>query len=200
MDMMVQVKYFGTIGSDMKTDIFRKFEGIETERLFVRKLSVDDSYDIFDFTSDPDVSFFLSWEPHKSTAVTAAFIKSIENKYENDMVSQWGIELKAEKKVIGIGGFINYYPEHTKAEIAFVLSNKHWGHGFMPEALKGIIDFGFNQIELNRIEAKCEIDNFASEKTLQKIGMRLEGCKYDFLMRKDKLRSFKFYAILNPNN
>ena len=183
----------------MSTEIFRKFKGIETERLRIRKLSVNDAADIFEFTSDPEVSHFLTWEPHENVERTSDFMRFIEDKYATDSVSQWALELKEEKKVIGIGGFINYFPEHRKGEIAFVLSNKFWGRGYMPEALKAIRDFGFDEMDLHRIEAKCEIDNFASERTLQKIGMKLEGCMYDCLMRKGVLRSFKYYAILNPN-
>lgn len=183
----------------MKHNIFSGFPGTETKRLFIRKLVLDDAEDIFDFTSQDEVTNFLTWDAHENIERTKSFLAGILEKYKNNHVSQWGIELKEDEKIIGIAGFINYWEEHAKAEIAFVLSPDYWGNGYMPEALHSILDYGFKVMGLHRIEAKCEIDNFASEKAMQKIGMKLEGCKYDFLMRKGQFRSFKFYAKLSEN-
>jgi len=66
----------------------------------------------------------------------------------------------------------------------------------MTEALKMVARYGFDKMNLNRIEAKCEIDNFTSERVMQKLGMHLEGCFYQYLIRNDKFRDYKFYTKL----
>lgn len=177
-------------------NVFKDFNIIESERLIIRKLEISDAEDIFEFTSLNETSFFLTWHPHISKDETKQFVYSVLDKYNKNEPSQWAIELKNEKKVIGIAGFINLYSEHSKGEIAYVLSPDYQNKGYMTEALNSIIHFGFDVIGLNRIEAKMEIDNFASEKTLQKIGMKLEGCFYDYLFRKGKFRTYKFYSII----
>lgn len=183
----------------MMHKLFADFPGIETDRLIIRKLIPEDAKDIYEFTSRDEVTSFLTWDAHKNIERTRSFLGSIIDKYEKNKVSQWGIELKEKGTIIGIAGFINYWEDHAKAEVAFVLSPDYWGKGYMPEALNSIMDHGFQEMALHRIEAKCEIDNFASEKAMQKIGMKLEGCKYDFLIRKGQFRSFKFYAKLFIN-
>ena len=182
-----------------KQKYFKDFSGLKSDRLNLRKLTIKDAEDIFEFTSLDETSKGLSWYPHGNIETTKEFIRSILDKYENNVVSQWAIELIEEKKVIGIVGFISYFEEHHKGEIAYVLSPLYQGKGYMTESLQMILKFGMNEMKLNRIEAKCEIDNFASDKVMQKLGMRFEGCLYDYLYRKGKARSYKFYSVLKKN-
>jgi ribosomal-protein-alanine N-acetyltransferase len=175
---------------------FKKFPGLESERLILRKLRLNDVNDIFEFTSLPETSEILSWYPHKDKKETKAFIKDIIDKYSKNKASQWAIESKNTRNVIGIAGFIQFFPEHARGEIAYVLSPAYQNKGYMTEALKMVLEYGFNTIKLHRIEAKCEINNFSSERVLQKLGLRLEGCFYDFLIRKEMPRTYKFYSIL----
>ena len=193
-------KFSGRILIKMgKQKYFKDFSGLRSNRILLRKLSLEDVNDIFEFTSLEDTSQGLSWDPHQDINRTREFLQSILDKYKNNLPSQWAIELIDRKKVIGIGGFISYFEEHHKGEIAYVLSPHCQGKGYMTEALKMVFQFGFNEMKLNRIEAKCETDNFASEKVMQKLGMRFEGCLFDYLFRKGKARSYKFYSILKKD-
>ena len=175
---------------------FKNFPGMESERLVLRKLRLNDVDDIFEFTSLPETSEILSWYPHSDRNVTRSFVIDIVKKYSKNEASQWAIELRRDKKVIGIAGFIQFFPEHSRGEMAYVLSPIYQNKGYMTEALKMVLKYGFNTMKLNRIDAKCEIDNFSSERVMQKLRMRLEGCFYDFLIRKDRPRTYKFYSIL----
>ena len=188
-------KFFGKM-SEMEAEFFRDFKPLKTERLIIRKLTLDDAKDIYEFTSLKETSEFLTWYPHQNIETTRKFLEDLQVKYRKNLPSQWGIELLTENKIIGIAGFITFFPEHKKGELAFVLSPKYQNRGYMTEALGIIVHFGFEVMELNRIEAKCEIDNFASERVLQKIGMQLEGCCYEYLVRKGIFRDYKIYALL----
>jgi [ribosomal protein S5]-alanine N-acetyltransferase len=175
---------------------FKDFPGLVSERLIIRKITLNDANDIFEFTSLPETSEILTWYPHTTLQVTSSFIKSIIEKYEKNEASQWAIELKNEKKVIGIAGFIQFFPEHNRGEIAYVLSPVHQNRGYMTEALMMVLNYGFNNLKMNRIEAKCEINNSSSERVLLKIGMQPEGCFRDYLIRKGLYRDYKFFAVL----
>jgi ribosomal-protein-alanine N-acetyltransferase len=180
-----------------KSDLyFKNFPGLESERLILRKLDINDVDQIFEFTSLPETSEILSWFPHSDKSVSRTFIKNIISKYSNNEVSQWAIELKSDKIVIGIAGFVQFFSEHSRGEIAYVLSPKYQNKGYMTEALKMVLEYGFNMIKLRRIEAKCEINNFSSERVLQKLGFRLEGCFYNFIKRKGLYRDYKIYALI----
>jgi [ribosomal protein S5]-alanine N-acetyltransferase len=176
---------------------FKNFTCLESERLILRKLTLNDIDDIFSFTSLPETSKILSWYPHANRKVTLKFVQGVIEKYENNVASQWAIELKSIKKVIGIAGFIQLLPEHARAEIAYVLSPLYQNKGYMTETLKMVISYGFTSMKLNRIEAKCEIDNHSSERVMQKIGMHLEGTFTHYLKRKGLFRDYKFYVIIN---
>jgi [ribosomal protein S5]-alanine N-acetyltransferase len=175
---------------------FKNFSGLESDRLILRKLILNDANDIFKFTSLPETSEILSWYPHADISVTKAFVKGIIRKYSKNVASQWAIELKDDKIVIGIAGFIQYFPEHTSGEIAYVLSPFYQNKGYMTEALRMVVNYGFDTMKLQRIEAKCEIDNFASERVMQKLGMSFEGRSKAFLKRKGSFRDYKFYALI----
>jgi [ribosomal protein S5]-alanine N-acetyltransferase len=178
-------------------NIFIELPIIETKRLLLRKIEIKDTDDVFAFTSNPITSEWLTWHPHKTKEDTLNFIKTVMEKYQRDQPAQWAIELKPDKKIIGLCGFVNYFEEHSKGEVAYVLSPDYWGKGFLPEALEKIIEFSFKNWGLIRIEAKCEVGNFASERVMQKVGMRQEGLFIKYLIRKGESRNYKLYAIIN---
>lgn len=180
-------------------NIFFKLPDIETERLCLRPIKLTDAEDIFAFTSMHETAFFLTWFPHTSIESTKAFIESVLEKNQKGLPHQWVMELKAEKKVIGIAGFIDFDNNHKKAEIAFVQSPHYSGKGYMAEALSKILEFGFLQCGLKRIQAKAEKENSASLNVLQKIGMQKEGLLKDFIFRKGAFRDYVMLAAINKN-
>ena len=177
-------------------NIFSDLPKLYTERLILRKLTINDSKDIFLFTSNEKITEFLSWSSHKSETDTKQFLKSVLKNYELNIPAQWGIELREEKKIIGIAGFISFSSEHNKGEIAYILSPYYQNKGYMTEALKKIVGYSFNDLGLVRLSARCEIDNFASEKVMQKIGMTQEGIARKFLIRRGDFRDYKFYSTI----
>lgn len=170
---------------------------LNTERLCLRTINEGDAEDIFAFTSLEQTTAFLSWYPHKTIETTRQFINSVIEKAGEGLPNQWVIELKAEKKVIGIAGFIDFNEEHKKAEIAFVLSPHYGGKGYMTEALSKILEFGFTLCRLKRIQAKAEPENTASVNVLQRIGMQKEGILRSFIFRKNDFRDYVMLASIN---
>ncbi|MFZ2339166.1 MAG: GNAT family protein [Bacteroidales bacterium] len=182
---------------DSLTHFFCNLPVIETERMILKPITLDDIDDIYEFTSDPLTSDWLTWYPHKTKTDAINFVNYVQEKYKKNQPAQWAVKLKANNKIIGICGFISFSEEHLNGEVAYVLSPLYWNKGYLTEALKEIIKFSFTQLNLVRIEAKCEIGNLASEKVMQKAGLMQEGIFRKYFRRKGIFRDYKIYSIIN---
>lgn len=177
-------------------DIFRDLPTLETERLTLRKFTFDDAQDMFEYSSEPDLTRFVPWETHKSINDTNKFLNYILTQYSQGKLSPWAIEYKEIKKVIGTIDFVAWSTAHHRAEIGFILSKDYWGRGLIVEASSKVIKFGFENMELNKIEASCMVENTQSQRVLQKLGMRLEGILRNKYLIKGKFRDMATYSIL----
>lgn len=177
-------------------ELFQQLPTLETPRLILRKLVLNDAEDIFKFTSIDSVTDYLTWFPHKDIAVTKEFLEMVMARYESGEPSQWAIFHKESQSVIGIIGFIDFSEEHGKGELAYVLSPDFQRLGLMKEALISIIDYSFSKLGLNRIQCKLIAGNNASEMLLKSVGMVKEGEFRQFLRVKGELKNFIYYSIL----
>lgn len=169
---------------------------IETDRLLLRKVAMTDVKDIYAFTSNPEGKEFLSWEPHDSLERTKGFVSYLLETYEDDKPSQWVIELKETNVVIGITGYVDYSEQHKRGEIAYIMSPDYAGKGYMTEANKAVVDYGLDNMGLNRVQAKAEVDNIGSQKVLEKIGMAKEGVLKRYIYQKGRFRDYVIYGII----
>ncbi|MBW4494589.1 MAG: GNAT family N-acetyltransferase [Oscillatoria princeps RMCB-10] len=176
--------------------IFGELPALETDRLLLRKMTMEDAADMFEYASNPDVAKFTTWRAHKSVEDSELFLRAVMDEYRKHEPSSWGIEEKFERKLIGTCGFANWSPSDFRGEIGYALSRKYWGKGYMTEAVRAAIDFGFRTLQLNRIEARCEIKNIASARVMEKAGMRFEGILRQHAFYKGAFRDLKMYSIL----
>ncbi|TAG64903.1 MAG: N-acetyltransferase [Oscillatoriales cyanobacterium] len=156
-------------------DILANLPIIETERLLLRKITLNDASDMFEYASNPEVSEYTMWSTHTSIEDTKYFLKSLTKMYKRKELVDWGIVHKAEKKFIGTCGYVEWSMTHSRAEIGYALSARYWREGYMSEAVNAIIEFGFREMLLNRIVGRCEVNNIASARVMEKVGMQLEG-------------------------
>ena len=109
------------------------------------------------------------------------------------------IKLPNKDQFIGVIALTLGKANYKNAEIWYKLSSKFWGQGFATEALTKILQFGFNHLGLHRIEAGCAVENIASLKVLEKVGMIREGRKRKILPIKGNWMDNYFYAILETD-
>ncbi|MDQ4106675.1 MAG: GNAT family N-acetyltransferase [Actinomycetota bacterium] len=147
---------------DLRREFFREPPELMTERLLLRKMRSDDAGEIFAYASDPEVTRYMRWETHRTIDDSRAFLDLVLGKYEGGGEPDWGIVHKESGRFTGTCGFIEYSPEHSRIELGYVLAKEFWGRGLMPEAVRAIIRFGFEELGLNRIEARCIAENIAS--------------------------------------
>ncbi len=178
---------------------FGRLPVLETERLLLRRLTPDDAEDIFAYASDPEVTKYMMWSPHKSLDESLTFIASAMERYKIGSPAPWAIVLKAENKVVGTCDFISWYPDHGRSEIGYALSRLYWGKGLMTEAAREIISYGFDVKGVNRIQAMCEIPNIGSARVMEKVGMSFEGILREYMIQHGQFRDMKLYAIVRKN-
>ncbi|SES18291.1 ribosomal-protein-alanine N-acetyltransferase [Gracilibacillus ureilyticus] len=177
-------------------DIYGDLPTLETDRLILRKVTMEDVEDMYIYGSDEEVSKYVTWDTHQSLKDTKGFVQFILNQYETGQVAPWGIEYKENRKFIGTIDFITWEPEHNRAEIGYVISKQYWGKGLTAEAAREIIRFGFNSMDLIRIQARCVSENTGSKRVMEKAGMSLEGIMRKGMVIKGKHRDIKLYSII----
>jgi ribosomal-protein-alanine N-acetyltransferase len=143
------------------------YPSLETPRMNLRELSLDDADSVYRHFSDDSVTQFMDIEPCKNVDEA----REIINFHIEDTGCRWGLFNKKDDSLIGTCGFHCWMKgNESKAEIGFDLAKAYWGYGLMQEALVPVIKFGFDIMKLHMIEATVEEDNKRSQKLLQKIG------------------------------
>ena len=167
---------------------------IDTERLILRDLSLDDAADMFAYTSRPSVSRFLTWEPHTSVEQDYRFIeKALEVNGCGEYYA--GIELKKDKKLIGCIHVYNLSSRHRRCEISYILNPDYSGAGYAAEAVNAISEWLMKEMNFVRIQALCVTDNDRSEKLLKRCNMSCEGTLRNYAVLKDgKSYPMKIYS------
>ena len=147
---------------------------LQTPRLLLRRYTMDDAQNMFDlWCNDPEVTRFLSWGPHGTIDKTKRLLKSWKQRYEDTMFYNWCIEFEG----LPIGGIdlIMRSEKSLRAELGYCLSNRYKGRGLVTEAACAVLTFAFEDVGLHKICAKHDVENPASGRIMQKLGMRQEG-------------------------
>jgi ribosomal-protein-alanine N-acetyltransferase len=108
----------------------------------------------------------------------------------------WAIEHLADRIVIGSCAYHEVSIMNLRGEIGYALARKYWGQGIMPEAVRAALDYGFNVVHLNRIEARCDVANTASWHVMEKVGMKFEGVLRQNIILHGVPRDARMYGVL----
>ena len=149
---------------------------LETERLKLRQLSLDDANSIQTLASNrqiADTTISIA-HPYPNGEAERYISKQIEEQ-KIDRGVTFAIELKSDAKLIGIVELRDIEREHFVAELSYWLTVSAWGKGYMSEATKPVLNFGFENLSLNKIYAYHMARNSASGRVLQKNGFQPEG-------------------------
>lgn len=153
----------------------KKMRELETERLRLRRITADDTQTIYDnWATDPEVTKYLTWNPHESIDVTRRIMKYWLDEYEKPETYRYGIELKSDGTLIGMIDVVGY--EDGVPAVGYCSGRKWWGNGYMTEALKALntelLADGYTEI---KIEALTE--NIGSNRVIQKAGYDFVGTR-----------------------
>ena len=148
---------------------------LETERLRLRPFTLDDEAAVFALASDPDVARFMRFEAHRTFADTRAFLELVLQHYGRSEPFAWAIVSREDGRLIGSCGFPKQNDMRNSAEIGYWLGKPYWGRGYAVEAARALVRFGFEEMGLDRVEAKCFVENRAGHRVIEKLGMNFEG-------------------------
>lgn len=164
--------------------------------MVIRKLGVGDAADIFAISRNPAVSRYVLWDTHKSIIDSRSMIRGVQRAYRLGEPASLAIELKETGRVIGTISFIWIEYEHGSAELGYSLGQPYWGNGYMTEALDAMLDFAFDTLHLNRVEAQFDVRNAASGRVMQKVGMKKEGVLRQRMYNKGEYIDVEIWSIL----
>lgn len=143
---------------------------LETERLFLRPVRLEDAEDMFEYASKEDNTYYVF--PRHTTIDDTRY--SIANYFMANPLGKFGIVLKENKKLIGTAD-IRVDMKKSRAEIGYVLNQTYSKRGYATEAASTLVKFVFETLELEKITATCDARNTASEALMKRLGMTKEG-------------------------
>jgi ribosomal-protein-alanine N-acetyltransferase len=130
---------------------------------------------LFGILSDDDVTRYYDDAAFTDITQASDQIQAWELGYQNRRCIRWGIARKDDPVLIGSCGYYGFHTWHMRAGMGYELASPFWRQGIMTEALNAIIDLGFGEMGLNRIEAVVMPENEASIQLLEKLGFWMEG-------------------------
>lgn len=146
---------------------------IETKRLMLRQITMEDSVKMYNnWAKDYNVAKYLSWGPHHSIDDTQKIISKWIKDYEKKQFYLWIIIEKSTMEPIGTVGVV-HQNKKIYAEVGYCLGRNWWGLGFATEAVKQVIWYLFEEASFQRVIAICNKENIASQKVLEKCGLRI---------------------------
>lgn len=171
----------------------------ETARLYLRKLELTDAPDFYSFASDPLLTEHVKWDYHQSIADTEAFLALLDQRFEARHSYNWAIIEKTSGGVIGRICCFLFDEDNDSMEFGYAVGRAYWGQGIGAEASEALIPYVFRELGVNRLEARCNEENIASERVMQKIGMTFEGLMRQQLKMDGGYKSQKLYAMLKSD-
>ncbi len=172
---------------------------LETKRLILRSIKASDAEPMFsNWANDPEVTKYLTWNPHESVDVTKRIVSHWLKEEEDPKTVRFVITIKGNDEPIGSIDVVGYHDGDP--EIGYCLSRKHWGKGYMTEACQALMDHLFS-LGHQRILIDAAEDNIGSNRVIEKCGFRFMGKEH-----KEHTSAFKeapvtlnHYEILRPD-
>ena len=177
-------------------EFFADLPTLKTERLILRKVRRRDAADIFAYAQDEEVARHVLWDAHRSIRDTRGYIRYLRGQYAAGEPSSFVMELRATGRVIGTIGFMSYSEEHNCAEVGYSMGRPWWHQGLMTEALREVLRFSFDEMELHRVEARHELDNPASGRVMARCGMIREGTLHGAVWNKGRYVDVAVWAAV----
>lgn len=173
---------------------------LETDRLILRKFKIDDAKNMYkNWATDFKTTLYLTWDVHENLELTKQIVKSWVDAYSNLDNYNWVVELKENGEIIGNIGSTDFSEVNSICEIGYCYGSKYWNKGYATEALKRVIKFFFEEVQIHTVTAYHIGENVASGKVMEKAGMHKEAVLKERKYNKNTklLDSEVIYSIFN---
>ena len=179
-------------------DIFKTFPVLQTKRLDLIEIKQNHLADLFKLFGDDSVTKFYNIETLTEKKEAQKLIDWFQERFKDKLGIRWGIAIKGKDKIIGTIGFNNFTTGH-RANIGYDLQKDYWNNGYITESLTAIIKYGFEELEINRIEAECMPGNIFSERALNRLGFLKEGLLRDWMLWNGKHYDMIMYSLIKKD-
>ena len=169
---------------------------LESERLLLKPIQIENAIDVFEYRSDTDINRFLNFVPQTIQDVESFIGKNPKEFNNPESWFQLVIVEKTTNKVIGDLGVHFFGNENLQVELGYTLNKKYHGKGYASEVMKMIVDYLFDKYNKHRIIASVDPDNKKSIKLLERAGFKKEGHFRESLYFKGVWVDDVIYAIL----
>lgn len=169
---------------------------INASRIKLRWITRDDLSSLYEIFSDPEVMRYWSTPPLPDRSAAEKLLDNIHNNFQRRTLFTWGVARTTDDMLIGTNTLYNIDLTHRRAEIGYALGRAHWGNGYINEALKALLQFAFEELNLHRVEADVDPRNAASIKTLERLGFQREGYLRERWHVAGDIQDALFYGLL----
>ena len=152
------------------------FPTIETARLLLREIVQSDAPALFAVHGDPESMKWFGVDPIADEAAAGKLVDLFAGwRAMANPGTRWGIQIKGQASLAGTCGLFGWNRGWRKCTVGYELHPKARGHGYMQEALRACLSWGFENMQLNRIEAQVHPQNTASVRSVERVGFKREG-------------------------
>ncbi len=186
----------GATPGDEKDPIIPAIPALYTERLVLRPFEPSDAAMVRELADAPEVADTTGNIPHPYPEGAAeAWIAAHEDRAAKGEAYVWAVTLGEDGVLLGAIG-IHPDPRHGRAEIGYWLGMPYWNRGYMTEAARRVVGWGFSELGLNRIQIRCLARNVGSSRVAEKVGMRHEGTLRGYIRKGDRYEDIAVYGLL----
>jgi len=145
----------------------------ETARLTARPPTSADAQLLFEqYARDPAVAKYMTWRPHGDVKETLEFLRRCERVWIDGSAFPWSLWVKGTGEFAGL---LEIRVSASAVDLGYALAQRWWRHGLMSEALQSVVQWALAQPEIYRVWATCDVENVASARVLERVGMEREG-------------------------
>jgi ribosomal-protein-alanine N-acetyltransferase len=167
-----------------------------TQELVLRPIVEKDIAALYTLFSSEAVMHFMDVEIFETVSEAAQMVAFFRDKLETGEGMRWAICFKEDDELVGTCGFHHISRSNFKAEIGYDLIPAFWGKGIMINAIHCLLQYGFEQLQLNRIEAIVDPTNTNSYKLLDRLGFQREGLHRQAFYEKGRFIDVYIYSML----
>ena len=176
--------------------LFEALPTLETPRLRLRPLAESDADDFHRMLGDPDVVRYVPMRQSMRLSDTRRVLADMLACYARNVPAPWGVERRADGRLLGMCGFQAWAPGPARAEFGFLFAREAWGQGYAREASRAVMAFAFGPMGVNRLEARTKLENLAARRLLERLGLVHEGVLREHDRWKGQAHDLVLYAML----
>ena len=170
---------------------------IETNRLILRPFTMDDAPAMYhNWANDREVTKFLTWPTHSDIEISRKVAASWVEGYTKEDYYQWCIEWKETQEAIGSISAVHINEKIQSVELGYCIGRQYWNRGISSEALSAVVQFFFEEVQVNRIEARHDTNNPNSGKVMKCCGFEFEGIHRQSDSNNTGICDMAYYGIL----